>query len=386
MRGLSKKIIISLLTSVVVLITMVATTFAWVGIFTYASASNFQMNLKIQETKANYYLTISGNGKSGSFGETVDTIELEKQILKNRNYSQEYSAYIDGQDDNTIETIFSKLTLTPLTTTISDNKLNKFQAIDYDKEDYLQLRETNGYYKFDLYFSVDTKEGINLETTEINAPIFMTELENTIVGTLAKYNFSNGNPFVNLEDNPKTSLLKSLPATYQVNSANAMRFAFEIYNPINIENDYDDNALPQEVKIYQGGTQEPSLSDDGSYSLGGILEEERNTALQEILVIRPYLKDNVYIGKKEYYQECLSNAINRGENDLEITNENRMVREKATVTELENGNFLGVHAGVQTKQKVSVYFWCEGWDCDCLLGIDSKPVTLNLTFTADEDI
>ena len=386
MRGLSKKIIISLLTSVVVLITMIATTFAWVGIFTYASASNFQMNLKIQETKANYYLTISGNGEKGTFGESVPTIELEKQILKNRNSSQEYSAYIDGQDENSIETIFSKLTLTPLTTTVSNNQLTSFQAVDYKKTSYLEMKDTNGYYKFDLYFSVDTKEGINLETTEINAPILMTELDETLVGTLAKYNFSNGNPFVNLEDNPKTSLLKSMPNTYEVNSANAMRFAFEVYDPINIDDTYDDDAVPSDLKIYQGGTQEPSLSDDGSYCLGGILEEDRNTALKEILVIRPYLKDSIYIGKKEYYQECLSNAINRGTNDLEITNDNKTVRTKATDAELESGNFLGVHAGMQTKQKVSVYFWCEGWDSDCLIGIDSKPVTLNLTFTADEDI
>lgn len=386
MRGLSKKIIISLLTSVVVLITMVATTFAWVGIFSYASASNFHMNLKIQETKANYYLTISGSGTSGTFGESVPTIDIERQILKNRNTSEDYSSYLDSQDDNSIETIFSKLTLTPLTTTVSDNKLTKFEAINYDNDYYLEMIETKGYYKFDLYFSVDTKDGINLDTTEINASIFMTELEETLIGTLADFNFSNGNPFSDLEDNPKTAILKNMPNVYVVNSANAMRFAFEIYNPINIQDEYDIDAVPSKTMIYQGGTQEPSISEDGSYSLGGILEEERNTALNEILVIRPYLKDNIYMGKKEYYQECLSNAINRGANDLEITDENRTVRAKATDAELEAGNFLGVHEGVQTKQKMTVYFWAEGWDCDCLLGINEKPVTLNLTFTADEDI
>lgn len=384
MRGLSKKIIISLLTSVVVLITMIATTFAWVGIFTYASTSNFNMNLKVSETKANYYLTISGSGTKGTFGESVDTIEIERQILKNRNITDDLS-YFDSQDDNSIETIFSKLTLTPLTTTISDDKLTKFEAINYDRATYLEMYETKGYYKFDLYFSVDTKDGINLETTEINAPILMTELENTLVGTLANFNFSNGNPFEGLEDNPKNTILKSMPNVYTVNSANAMRFAFEIYDPINIDDTYSDDANPSNLITFQGGTQEPSLT-DGVYSLGGVLEEERNTALKEILVIRPYLKDNIYYGKKEYYQECLSNAINRGANDLEITNENRLIRAKASDSELNSGKFLGVWQGVQTKVKVSVYFWCEGWDCDCLLGIDSKPVTLNLTFTADEDI
>ena len=386
MRGISKKIIISLLTSVIVLITMVATTFAWVGIFTYASVSNFDMNLKVQKTKALYYLTISGSGKSGTFGESVDTVELERQILKNRQSSDDYSSFIDSQDDNSIETIFSKLTLTPLTTTISDNSLSSFQAINYDVERYLEMIDTNGYYKFDLYFSVDTKDGINLDTTEINAPILMTELEDTLVGSLSDFHFTNGNPFLGLEDNPKNNLLKNLPLMITVNSANAMRVAFEVYDPINITDEYAEDSKPSKLISFQGGTNEPELLEDGSYSLGGVLEEERNSALQEILVIRPYLKTNNYYNMKEYYQECLSNAIERGKYDKEINESNRWIRNYASASELESGNFLGVHSGVQTKQKITVYFWAEGWDSDCLIGINDMPVTLNLTFTADEDV
>ena len=41
--------------------------------------------------------------------------------------------------------------------------------------------------------------------------------------------------------------------------------------------------------------------------------------------------------------------------------------------------------GVQTKMKISVYLWFEGWDADCLKAIVRRPVTLNLTFTSGTD-
>ena len=47
MRGVSKKMLISILTSVIVMVTMVATTFAWVGIFTYANTDNATSNGRI---------------------------------------------------------------------------------------------------------------------------------------------------------------------------------------------------------------------------------------------------------------------------------------------------------------------------------------------------
>ena len=49
MRKVNKKILISILTSVIVMITIVATTFAWVGIFTYANTDSFSINLKVSE-------------------------------------------------------------------------------------------------------------------------------------------------------------------------------------------------------------------------------------------------------------------------------------------------------------------------------------------------
>ena len=83
MRKVNKKILISILTSVIVMITIVATTFAWVGIFTYANIDNFSINLKISELDANYFLTISATGEKGSFSDEADSKEIKKQVLMN---------------------------------------------------------------------------------------------------------------------------------------------------------------------------------------------------------------------------------------------------------------------------------------------------------------
>ncbi len=79
MRGVSKKMLISILTSVIVMVTMVATTFAWVGIFTYANTETFALNLKTQDLDVNYYLTISATGKSDSFSDEADMTEIQKK-------------------------------------------------------------------------------------------------------------------------------------------------------------------------------------------------------------------------------------------------------------------------------------------------------------------
>ncbi len=74
MRGANKKMLISILTSVIVFVTMVATTFAWVGIFTYANTDLFQINLKVEDYKTNYFLTISDTGVRGTFSDSIPVI------------------------------------------------------------------------------------------------------------------------------------------------------------------------------------------------------------------------------------------------------------------------------------------------------------------------
>ena len=102
MRGISKKMLISLLTTLVVFITVFATTYAWVGIFTYAKSDSFKMNLKVQDLDSNYFLTISSSGKPGTFSNEVPAIDLQRQIVVDK-----YGNLYKDQSDSSIEMIFN---------------------------------------------------------------------------------------------------------------------------------------------------------------------------------------------------------------------------------------------------------------------------------------
>ena len=385
MRGISKKMFISILTSVIVMVTMVATTFAWVGIFTYANTEKFNINLKVSELDVNYYLTISSSGNKGTFSDTVELSDIERQILINQN---KWSIdKINSLSDLELDAFYSRnCYTTPSTVEIENNNLSDFKAIELTNVDRFRYYTPQvPYLKFDLFLSVDTKEGIQ-DTSIINSNVYLTELEQTLIGTLSSYKFYNGNQFKNL---PSTNeLLKTLPdlGTFKINSKNAARVALCIYNPINIQDSYTDEKAVKTI-IYYSGNQEPSLDGD-VYDLGGNLPEDYNTALKELLVIRPNYKINNNISYVRAYEDALNNAIERGKKDLSLTEENAKIWEKPYNPKIEviDGkyiyNYLGVQDGIQTKQKISVYLWFEGWDSDCLSGIEQKPVNLNLNFTA----
>ena len=373
MRGISKKILISLLTTLVVFITVFATTYAWVGIFTYANTDSFKMNLRVQDLDSNYFLTISSSGKPGTFSSEVPAIELKRQIVNNR-YDNKY----DNESDNSIETIFNTTKLKPLTTTIADNEIQKFYLPDLSNLAInFNLQESNLYYKFDLYLSVDTKEGINENTTGINTNVFLADLESILEGTITSDRLTNGNPFLDIPSTSEYGILNSLPNTemFKIDSKNAMRFSLSLFEPININDEYDDNVKPQKSIIYQGGSYLPSKEND-IYDLGGNLPLEYNTALKELLIIRPqYLTNSV-----ENFYNAIASGVERGIADLDLTEANSQIVNKREMTK-----YLGCMNGVQTKMKITVYFWCEGWDADCIKGINEMPVTLNLSFTAGAD-
>ena len=242
------------------------------------------------------------------------------------------------------------------------------------------------YYSFDLYLSVDAKEGIDLNYTEINSNVFLSHIEESITGTINKYKLINDNYFDELvlpsssdQLYNRINLLKNMPQSIKIDSKNAARFAFEFYNPIDINTEYTDSMKPIKTMIYQGVTQEPNYDESSEvYCLGGNLPEDYNTALKDLLSVRP-----TYVGTPGYYsRELYLNSIEKAcaRNDLELIEENNRLWTKSN--NIDNNPFLGVHAGVQTKLRIKVYFWFEGWDSDCIKGIDKMTTSLNLIFTS----
>ena len=373
MRGLSKKMLISILTSVIVFVTMVATTFAWVGIFTYANSDLFQMNLKVVDQKTNYFLTISSSGKKGTFSDSIPISEIERQVVNNR-FNNMYS----NESDDIIHKIYNLSPLSNVSVLLNESgNLGDFYSLNVGNKFSVEFVESNNnYLTFDIYLSVDTKEGISPDTTGIKANVILNEIEKCLDGTQMYYRFLNDNPFTELPSDSVYSILKEIDnkKNFNINSKNAVRFSLSLYNPISIDEAYNDFDLPIKTVIYQGGNQLPTYNEtDNVYDLGGILESEYNTASKELLTVRSrYIEENSYFKK-------LSETVNN-RNDLELIESNREIWDRDAQNE-----YLGCMNGIQTKMKIKVCLWFEGWDSDCIKAIEEKPITLNLSFTANKD-
>lgn len=385
MRNITKKFMISILTSIMVLITMVATTYAWVGIFTYSSTDKFNMNLKVFDLDQEYFLTISNSGEASTFSpDAIPSIDVKKEILLNMG-AKSGTFDIETGTEEQINYLFDYYgNLEPLTCVIdSNNVLSDFKAVDYHNSQRFTMYETKDYFKMDVYLSVDTKEGIQANT-EVNSNIFIADIESALKGIVGQFRFKNGNPFNDLPSNSMSDVLKTLPdlTHYNVNSANAARFALSIYEPIDINDSYKTTDTPLKTLIYQGGSYTPIYDPiKDVYDLGGNLPEDYNTALKDLLVIRPNYSGSTVSSYVKYYNECLSKAVERGKGDLELIEKNSLVWGAPDALSTDTP-YLGIYQGVQTKIKIEIYFWFEGWDADCLSGIDDCPVEFNLAFTA----
>ena len=392
MKKYKKKIIFMSISFVLVFMTMIATTFAWIGIFTYANTKKFDINLRVLDYDADYFLTISSTGKRDSFSEEIDTIELKKQVLANRGrdltlltnddaisaaYAEETSSFDPATTlPNSNNSLFDFKKMSMIETDATYNPITKkiIPGLVDAKDDFIW---------FDLYFTVDTKEGIS-SMSEINSPIFLTALEDTVIGnitthTMLMYDSNTENDFKVIDYNTIGTIpylnyvpvLKNIANSKKinVNSKNAMRFGFDLYEPIPIDEEYDDTNKIKSNVIYSVGSTYPNyVSSEDYYDLGNNLPTEYNTAAQELMNTKSYFEVNV---PNEY--------INRG--DRELNYENNQVWKSATDLSSPN-NYLGVHNGVQTKMRLRTYLWFEGWDSDCLLGINGSDVILNLTFAA----
>ena len=367
MRGISKKMFISILTSVIVMVTMVATTFAWVGIFTYANTDKISFNLKVSELDSYYYLTISDTGKKGSFSDEIPAIKAERQVVNNT-YNNKY---VDATD-SVIHSIYNSTPLNNISALIKNDNTLDFYELNLGNSYYPDFNSvSSGYLKFDLYLSVDTKEGISSETTGIKANVMLNNIGDCLEGTKMYYRLLNHNQFSELPSSSVYSILKELPDSdvFYINSKNAVRFSLSIYDPISINDEYNDE-LPIRTIVYQGGKQIPEYdSNDDIFDLGGILEGDYNTASKELLSMRPNYNYVTYYNK---LNDTISNRT-----DLELKEENNVIWDRYA-----QEKYLGCVNGIQTKMKITVHLWFDGWDADCIKAIEEQPISLNLSFTS----
>ena len=362
---LTRKVYMSILTVVLLVTTMFATTFAWVGILTYSELENFELNLKVDNISSDYNLLVSLTGEEGTFKEEVNMSEIRLQIMENIGVD---ISFLEGANAQTILTAFNYLKLAPVSPEKNGNQLENFKEYDIHEKNFFP---STSYFKFDLYFSVDRKnknDSLDESQVYIDSGIIFQENSNIMVGEICSTNVINGiiYPSDGLYEHPGFDINKQLVS---IDSSYATRLALQVYDPIDISSEYSSEALANSLYIFKKGGQLPSYNETtDTYSFGGILPEEYNLAFKEF-------KSSQQFGS---WFSIPSNALARGDEEIEIGE-----RQLVLVNE-EDGTF-GITAGVANKVKISVYFWYEGWDSDCFNALAGSRTTINLSFTASEE-
>lgn len=345
MQNAVKKMYISMLVLVFVMLTCVATTYAWVGILTNSKFEEFDLNVKSSNLNE-YGIEISLDGIN--FTTEIDSISLKKQILLNYGYKEEQLT-----NDEHIEAYFARINLSQCTTqpNYTTNKLGSFRNFTNNA--------TRGYFKFDVFISAYKVYETEIVTDYKLDAFLRGDILEGVVGKCQLTNeFFYPSDFVN-----STIDANHVISAPKVNSVSASRLAIEKYEVVEKYKPelYDDSSECVDLIIYQGGTQNPYYSAaDDVYSFGGIIDDKYNLALFD------------YNNFNHQSLTVPDWALERGQKELEINEENSQIVDSSKIEE---------QIGINEMMKLSFYFWFEGWDSDCFRVINKNPVSINLDFS-----
>lgn len=390
MHNIIRKVMISTVMALLLIVTFGTITFAWIGITSYTRFEPFEITLDVSDLneqsgtfKQAYGLELSLTGEENSFSTSVNSTELKRNILKN--FSNEYNNYLDKTNnvydvsDETVIQQFNSITLDQATLKYNDVNDSFIFGDDLKFINIFSAGEqtTTKLFKFDLYVSVyQVLEDISGFSPNLNCYLTGNILKGTTrsVGTIYDYtyptNYSASYPIlgINAGDDTSSSLSESIPAgtlvdgIKTVNAVSATRLAFAKHNVVekNHPEQYVSNNAITELIIYQGGTKNPTVTDN-VYSFGGIMEDELNYAL-------------INYNKKHPGNEIgpiPSKVLERKNTDIEYQKDN--------INKLINSS---EQINTSRMLKMTVYFWFEGWDADCFDVIDRSPVAISIGLTA----
>jgi len=371
----TRKIYLSLIFVAASILTMVATTFAWVGIVSNASFEKISINLETDNEESDYGIMLSLTGKEGDFHDNIDSLDLQKQILINMGVNPNIL-----KNEMNIRSTFNALRLSPCTVTrpsvdsftlheFRDLKGNKPVALDVGSE-----TDYNGYFEFDVFVTI-YKIGEDINGSENKLSIYLRNSDGDSIMSSGLSSSIVANTIVFPDDTlPLSSQYlkasygfapgKTITGEVFINPANATRLAVQKAKSVRLydyRNSY--NSLYQGLRIYKTGTDLPRYdSKYDYYDFGGILPTDYNFA-------------------RLLYNSTRRESEWLGEVPMEVLPENR-----GDVTFVDDGvtnHIVDSTDSVTTADMIKLHFsfWFEGWDADCFEAIDDQMVSVNLSFS-----
>ena len=375
-----KKLYISVLTSILVLLTTVATTFAWVGVFANSTFEQFDVTIKASSLEE-YGVVLSATGEEGSFSDTIKSIDIKRQILKNWGYHPDYLI-----NDNDVNRLFALITMDQCTNLpiINDGKIKKLGQFKT-----IERFDTKHYFKFDIYISaISFYDASSNSSSSFLMDVFIgdglltgTEKYFPLTGSFT-YPTSFISPLTNLPNGIRPIIAGETITVVSVNSASSARVAFEKYPSVSLGHPelYDESSEPTSTVIYTGDKYNyPTYNEKtGIYEFGGILQDAIN------------LSTNYYNKYDHIYQKNGVNSVALPSEMYEARGVESPTKDlilSSSTNHLINSSIPSEHISLNQMAKITVYLWFEGWDADCFNVINNSPVKLNISLSmSNEDV
>lgn len=354
-----RKIMITLSFLTLSLLTMVATTFAWVGITTNSIFDEFNIKLKVDDDHGDYGVQLSLDGRPGTFTDSLDSVLVKRQLLKNLGYR---SSQIDNSSDDAINVLFAQQKLDQVTPQKNYGYPEIFKSSNVQPFEDLAGYLSNKFYWLDVYVTMY----LTSSTADSNVPLSLFLRENILssddVGStilVNDYTYPSNPCFVQGNAFTPSFLNKKLSGRVNVNPASAARICIQSFEPVDL---YDMSVTePIRYKLYQYDDMMPNYDNlNNIYSFGGILPGDYNMAFQQYNMMHPGVE----------LLEVPEWQINRGDITYKDSGDIGQICDKDT-----DGLYIG------KMMKFRIYFWFEGWDSDCFEVIDNRNVNLNLSFS-----
>ena len=373
-----KKLYISILTSILVMLTMVATTFAWVGVFANSTFEQFDVNVKASQLDE-YSIEVSTTGEEGTFKDYIDTSDLKKAILLNWGYNE-----YDLSRDSDVDALFDMLDMDQCTTipVLSNGKIQKLGVF---KDLYGEV--THKLYKFDIYIAPKKNYDSQSDSSLFTMDAYLQK--GLLTGKVKSKKLVNPYTYSDEFINPLSSTISASslfqPLTSgttiteaRVDSADASRIAFEKYKVVDKGHpeQYDSNSEPLSAVIYQTGYEWPVYNEtENVYCFGSILPDEANLATGYYNSTEQYYTSRHYWNLKMNQEVYSTRGVESSTKDILFNSNTSLLIDSSNPEEI---------MGLNKMMKIAVYFWFEGWDADCFPAINASPVSININFALSQ--
>lgn len=322
-----RKMYFSILTALLVLVTTITTTYAWFGIDFGHSIEDFEINFDSSSAEG---LELSLDGIN--YSSYITTEDVEKAILREKGISY---------NELTYKRKFKEVaSLRASSTGLNSENLNFVDMFNFSSNEYLNF---TFYVRPSYIVGLEDNPTEGVFTRDHTIDVFFKDndmIESEYVDT----------HLINVINHPTFGPISRA----SVNPKNATRFALTKYEAIDKNQEYDDNS-EYKTTIYNPGGDKITYNEvNNRYNFGGIVEDDKNVALQDF---------NMKFNKKlsvPYF------ASNRKDVNLDY---NQIIDSRTDGLSIDR------------VMKFKFYFWYEGWDADCFEAVKNSKVSICLNLT-----